>query len=502
MMAEEDEHDVRMPMNDRDYDDIRRDENEHMDDLGEDDSAEEESDNNDDEDEEDESEDEEEINYEFVQQFIRTFSNGDFDAEFDDALSSHRSAILPDTRTTQASYNKPDNWRERNRIGLENVIQQLQTCIDSVTRGKSLSLCLTHNGYRHELVNNEELIVWHEPILDECWGRLEAEIDRRKRRNIVTEIECISIQNVEITKERLAALVAIFRSGRAANSCKNFTFTNTNLCEEGIISLSELVDVSLELREFRLHHNRMDNMESARCLFRSLRSHACINYLDLTHCDLGSSPEILLLILQSDVKHIDLENNNIDSLGAVTIAEYLASNPPIKYLSLENNRLNDDDATLISHALRRNTNLRHLHLQFNNLTSIGVKALLSCVFDGSSLNAISESNHTLGRMIMFLKGNNETNDRLQDCIDRLLGLNRMQKILLALRDKDSLLQYLANVPVELIPAVLAFTLRRIDNEHQHEHLNIVYSTTRWWNMPMLYSYYDCAKSAAKRKRDK
>jgi hypothetical protein len=62
-------------------------------------------------------------------------------------------------------------------------------------------------------------------------------------------------------------------------------------------------------------------MESDRFLSRSLRSHACNNELDLAHCDLGSSPEILLVVLQSDVKYINLGNNNIDSLGAVTITK-------------------------------------------------------------------------------------------------------------------------------------------------------------------------------------
>lgn len=73
----------------------------------------------------------------------------------------------------------------------------------------------------------------------------------------------------------------------------------------------------------------------------------------------------------------------------------------VKELSLDRNRLNDDDPLLISQALKRNTSLRTLTLHTNNLTSIGVKALVSCVFDSSSLNAISESNHTLTRIPIF-----------------------------------------------------------------------------------------------------
>ena len=121
MADEDDQNNVRrMPMGDRghvavmdysDEDDERRGENDDMDDLGEDESDEEESDNDDDEEEESddgiESEEEEEVQGESVHKFIRTFSNGDYDQEFDDALSSDRSAVVPNTRPTQASLISP-----------------------------------------------------------------------------------------------------------------------------------------------------------------------------------------------------------------------------------------------------------------------------------------------------------------------------------------------------------------------------------------------------------
>jgi len=502
---EDDQNNVRMPMGDRghvavmdyrDEDEIRRGENDDMDDLGEDES-----------DDDDDDDDDDGNNYygndESVHKFIRTFHNGDYDQEFDDALSSDRSAVVPNTRPTQASYNKPDNWVERNRIGLEKVKEQLQNCIDHRDKNVNLKFILTHNDSHDELlIDNEEPIVWHEPILDEYWHRLEAEIDRRKPLDIVTEdIYSIYIENVEIKKERLAALVAIFRSGRATNSGTSITFDNTNLCGKGIVYLSKLVDIKYELQNFYLNHNRIDSMESARCLSMSLRSHSSIQEIRLTHCDLGSSPEMLSVILQSDVRRIDLENNNIDSLGAVKIAEYLEGDPPIQRIYLGHNQLNDDDVILISQALKRNTNLTEIYLYSNNLTSIGVKALLTCVFDSSSLNAISESNHTVTEMRIFSWYNKSIN-RLEYCIDGMLELHRRtQKIVIALQDKDSLLNYLANVPVELIPEVLAFPLRQADDQPLHTHLNILYSTMRWWNMPMLYSYHHCAQSAAKRKRD-
>jgi hypothetical protein len=305
-------------------------------------------------------------------------------------------------------------------------------------------------------------------------------------------------------KERLAALVAIFRSGRATNSSTCLDFDNANLCEEGIVSLSKLVEVSSELLDLFLDHNRIDNMDSARCLSRSLKSHTRINQLFLTHCDLGSSLEILSVVLQSDVRIIHLDYNNIESLGALKIAKYLEDDPPMTELNLNYNRLNDDDVILIFQALKNNTNLHSIDMHSNNITSNGVKALLNCVFDSSSLNAISESNETLVRMKIFnnmRQISSSSHSRFQGYIHKLLQMDRIDKILLALQDKDSLLKYLANVPVELIPEVLVFPLGQIANEFKHKHLNIVYSTMRWWNMSMLYSYHNWAKSDnTKRKR--
>jgi hypothetical protein len=97
---------------------------------------------------------------------------------------------------------------------------------------------------------------------------------------------------------------------------------------------------------------------------------------------------------------------------------------------------------------------------------------------------------------MFSQGGNE----LLGYIDRMLDLGKLGKIVLALNDKDSLLKYLANVPVGLIPEVLALPLWWVGIVYKNEYLNLVYSTMRWWNMPSLYLYQCCVKSDTKRKR--
>ena len=162
---------------------------------------------------------------------------------------------------------------------------QLQTFINTNLCGKgyfdidltSFTLSLRHDSVWNRLVENEEPIVWNQPVLDEYWNRFEEEIDRREQLELVPKIEGIHFENVEITKERLAAIVDIFRDGRATNSSTIINFVNTNLCGEGIAYLSKLVNVSA-LCMLYLYHNRIDSMESARCLFRSMRSHPRINH--------------------------------------------------------------------------------------------------------------------------------------------------------------------------------------------------------------------------------
>jgi hypothetical protein len=266
--------------------------------------------------------------------FIRNFHRGDSDLEFDNALSFVRSESVPTVRTqhnsppSQASYNKPENWKERNRRGLMTMVAKMQGIIDTC------SVCI-NMVYNYYMVDDFEPIVWHEPILAECWSQLKATIDRKKQQlGIFIDINRINIENVELKKECMAALVAILSNGGTTISTTYVNFDNANLCREGIISLSELVDLSSHLDELHIKHNRIDSMESARCLSRSLKSHTCNNQLCLTHCDIGRSPEVLLALLQSDVEYINIENNNIDSLGAVKIAEYLESDPPMKQFHL------------------------------------------------------------------------------------------------------------------------------------------------------------------------
>jgi hypothetical protein len=98
------------------------------------------------------------------------------------------------------------------------------------------------------------------------------------------------------------------------------------------------------------------------------------------------------------------------------------------YLDLWCNRFNDDDAVLLSQAIKTNTHLNYLYLFSNNFTSVSVKSLFSYVFDNTSLNAISESNHVCAIEVIY--------DRIfGEHLSSMYTFGRTDKLLIAVHDK-------------------------------------------------------------------
>jgi hypothetical protein len=460
-----------------------------------------------------------------------TFHTGQYDYYIEHALSSDSSATA---HAGDVQDIRPANWEERRAISKESLKLQLQeytrvvggrcTIADvgvlSCFRLTSRSTPRTLENQIQRRTIEEEHIVPHDPYIDSYWQELFTAIVNATNENI-SKISSICIEKVEMKGEIVSALVNSL-CGKAVNSITSIKFVDTNLGGEGVISLSTLMEQSTGLWTLNLSHNRIGDMNSALCLSRALKPHLSMDFLIMSHCDLGNDPDILSVILQSDVKHIVLSHNNIDSLGAVKISEYLEGNPPVKFLTLDDNDFNDDDAIFISGALKKNTNLSRLYIRRNHFTPVGVKTLFASLFDVTSLNTISESNHVCKLHVSNSHANLETlstpfnQDYSPANVETLFSafnqdLDRYSKILLALHDKESFFKYLTDVPVELMPDVLVFLQRKMNNDLfgggtrgservRTQSMNKVYSAMRWWNMPLLYSFHRCVSSGTKRKR--
>jgi hypothetical protein len=399
----------------------------------------------------------------------------------------------------------------RRAIAVENLKSQLKVLTREADTGILSRISLSSIS-SHQLITPdvEEPVLSHDPSTEMHWRESFTALDNADKAIKITDI---IIRKIEMKKDVFDQFMRSLR-GRVSNLCK-IIFNHTNLCGEGLISLSTLVEQCPVLETLELSHIQIDDINVATCLSRALTSLPRTIYLHLPYCNLGNYLEILSVILQSEVKGISLQNNNIDSLGVVKIAECIERNSPIQSLGLGKNNLNDEDAVVISRALKRNTTLTSINLEENNFTSVGVKTLFSSVFDNSSLNAISLSNHTCKIHVTYYQYNIQhsftTINHHFSSINK--DLDQTDKVLLALLDKESLLEYLSDVPIGCIPEVLAFLQRndRISNPSRQSTLfcfemtpsyilNMLYSSMRWWSMPSLYSYHGNVVSGIKRKQ--
>ena len=96
----------------------------------------------------------------------------------------------------------------------------------------------------------------------------------------------------------------------------------------------------------------------------------------------------------STYKILYLSENNLQTNGRTDIADLIAANPPLVSLHLSSNWLNDDDAVLIAQSLGENTHLKELNVEYNNIHERGMRALYEAVNATSTLNALSDSNHS------------------------------------------------------------------------------------------------------------
>jgi hypothetical protein len=452
-----------------------------------------------------------------LKHFMLNFRTGIHDAKIDNAIaeSQPESPYIPGAANLE--YNKHTGWTNTNNMGIYN----LESLLDEFT----YEISRTNKEYNLDIVNDDDSgrpglhpVVWHEPdrtasapnwtsvSINVSWQKLYTALRKKMTTNRVTrsgtsleqcfKITKLSIDRVEMAKENIA-LMAQVCGERSINAMKVIEFVNNNLCADGMMSLAKLVEQSVDLETFIMIQNPINDMNAALSLSRVLKLHPSINQVAMSDCNLGNEPEILSVILQSDVESLEITANNINSLGAIKIAEYLESNTSMMCLHLYDNCLNDDDAVLISRALQENYKLVYLSIYWNNFTSVGVKALFSSIFDSSSLNAISDSNHSL--IIDVIRDN---------YFHRMSKFNRINegewpmpdKLLIAMHDKDSLLEYLANLPVELMPRVLNFV--QMDRDKVMS-LSMVYVSMRYWNMPSLYSHRNIhVKSNPKKKRQR
>ena len=230
-------------------------------------------------------------------------------------------------------------------------------------------------------------------------------------------------------------------------------------------------------------------------LAAAIRRHPALVEVYFSECfSNGLGGEMLAsLLTNNDLKleRLDMSGNHLlgSQPSGLNVSEqlsnYLASNPRLRHLDLEQNNLNDNDALLIANALRSNTTLRYLYLKGNHISKDGFDVLRRALYDESSLNSAADSNHTCSSMDTDHLGVNNR-DVPED--------NRAWKIytILSKRNKTmSNVQHFGDIDIKLLPNVLEavekYSLLNGGNVYRANALSIVYEIMhRWDKVSPLY----------------
>ena len=303
-------------------------------------------------------------------------------------------------------------------------------------------------------------------------GRLDALMEGHWQR-LADSLQCrgsdaihvFSIKRIQLTKNVMGTLLPSLKRTNI-NTC--VFDKNSFLRHAGITFVTELLEENdtLEGLVFICNPIPFDiNVATANRLCNILNAHPCLRRLSIIHCELGRRPRFLSSVVSASFSNLHcvcLPSNKLGSPGAALVASLLSDNPPLEMLDLRDNDLTDDDATLFVNVLKRNTNLHKLWMSNNKLTVVGGSKLLRAVFDWTSLNSVSDSNHTC-HLRLYEEGDDKMLRRFQhpiSCINsfcEITGHSRKTKIVLALvwtPHSTVKVSYLHGLPVKLIPDAL------------------------------------------------
>ncbi|EJK52534.1 hypothetical protein THAOC_28176, partial [Thalassiosira oceanica] len=247
--------------------------------------------------------------------------------------------------------------------------------------------------------------------------------------------------------------------------------------------------------------NPIESTEEMSLFTRALSQSDTVEQLIFAGNGNENAQALLLGVDFSTYKVLNLRGNNLQTNGRTDIPDLIAANTSLRWLYLHSNKMNDDDAVLIAQSLGGNTHLTNLEVEDNDIQERGMRALYEAVNDTSTLNALSDSNHSC-----FPAGLSDNFDlraiNLQDGPNGL-HTNRMCKIrkLIAERYRTGG----GNVPhlntemrdegaVLLAPFVMESVVRRHDafrksyDESSACSLGLLYELVRDWKMAELFSF--------------
>jgi hypothetical protein len=267
---------------------------------------------------------------------------------------------------------------------------------------------------------------------------------------------------------------------------------NTSLTVEDVRSLSRFLQNEVtSLKQFHFTNISLDDVALMQWLKDALTLHKDSLYnLDLSRCNIerGFCEGLRANLLQHgecSLRELNLETNSIDNACINTLCE----------------------------GLKHNTSLQLLNLSGSTeVTDEGWRLVEKLIYDTSSIESISNSNHSLSAVLgipqnilatTFITPILSINRKMYDgyqgfgesTAERDLRLRRREKILLHLYSEQPLnVELFSEFDVKLMPCILGFLVKRVnrrwgspDNSMSLDQ-SCIYELIRKWNMPILYQF--------------
>ncbi|KAL7455932.1 hypothetical protein ACHAWC_009866 [Mediolabrus comicus] len=259
---------------------------------------------------------------------------------------------------------------------------------------------------------------------------------------------------------------------------RHYKFRNNHL-GRGIRALIDIIDSNPALRSLTLHDNPIDPEDQVDFLL-SIAKHPNLSAITLDgcceigyyifsglilmhlveirmkNCDWGVVPDrdkqsLIETLAAPDtwLEKLDLSGNNLTDNDAAIFADALQTNNTLKELVLENNQFTERCGQLFGNALRANQTLELLSLDSHIARRV---AIYNALFDISSLNSVSDSNHTC---YVPFQSVTDLNERLNERDDAAKNRHRKIYNFLARRHKEkSNTQHFGDIDVNLLPEIL------------------------------------------------
>jgi len=321
-------------------------------------------------------------------------------------------------------------------------------------------------------------ILQHDDRLLPYWNRLVEALSSvtfsGSRRTCIT----FSITQMQLSKEVMDMLLQSLKKPPLIR----IYLCNNGLGEDGYKWLIELLSTNTSLKSLYIESNPIES-EAVTKLANAVIDHPNMDNIMLDKCEIGQKDTVLKAVLPLlCLKEVYLESNHIGSYGAELISDSLATNPTIQRLNLRDNLLNDADAKKLSDSLKTNTNLQVLSLAGNLITRDGMTYLFLSLYDITSFNTISDSNH-----ICFIKFTDKEDvfklNEVNKYTDPVFNKNlKIFKSLMRDDQRKNGLSYLKDTPIEVMPRLLAL----LDNTAMYR-LNALFRFMKEWSMPLLYT---------------